>query len=171
MPLRHSYTASLLAQVLNIGRLLKCSQSYAEENESLQKQAVAELTRRTQQLETAVSSGDQRQQQWETAQDNALQVSTIASICKCQRSHASQRQMFNLVPANEACISNVKLHRSCRHQASKPGVMRRISVFTLLHAVCLAPACTSFSIEISDCDSCCICIYFRDVYVYKCFQE
>lgn len=60
-------------KVLNTGRLLKCSQSYAEENESLQKQAVAELTRRTQQVETAVSSGDQRQQQWETAQDTALQ--------------------------------------------------------------------------------------------------
>ncbi|KAL0023938.1 hypothetical protein WJX77_001873 [Trebouxia sp. C0004] len=60
-------------KVLNTGRLLKCSQSYTEENESLQKQAVAELTRRTQQVEVAVSSGDQRQQQWETAQDSALQ--------------------------------------------------------------------------------------------------
>ncbi|KAL0038138.1 hypothetical protein WJX79_004465 [Trebouxia sp. C0005] len=60
-------------KVLNTGRLLKCSQSYAEENESLQKQAVAELTRRTQQVEIAVSSGDQRQQQWEAAQDSAWQ--------------------------------------------------------------------------------------------------
>ncbi len=74
----------MLAQVLNTGRLLKCSQSYAEENESLQKQAVVELTRRTQQLETAVSSGDQRQQHWETAQDSALQVSSVASFYKCQ---------------------------------------------------------------------------------------
>jgi len=94
VPLRHSYIASLLVQVLNTGRLLKCSQSYAEENESLQKQAVAELTRRTQQVETAVSSGDQRQQQWEAAHDSALQVLTVASIYKCQQSHAAQRQML-----------------------------------------------------------------------------
>ncbi len=67
---------NLLVQVLNTGRLLKCSQSYAEENESLQKQAVAELTRRMQQVETAVSSADQHQRQWEAAEESSLQVLT-----------------------------------------------------------------------------------------------
>ena len=61
-------------QVLNTGRLLKCSQSYAEENEGLQKQAVTELARRMQQLESAQSSSHQHQLQWEAAQDTALQV-------------------------------------------------------------------------------------------------
>ena len=64
--------------MLNTGRLLKCSQSYAEENESLQKQAVAELTRRMQQVEAAVSSAGQSQRQWETAQENVLQVLDVA---------------------------------------------------------------------------------------------
>ena len=61
-----------MSQVLNTGRLLNCSQSYAEENEGLQKQAVAELTRRAQQLETAVSSS--AQQQLEAEQERSLQV-------------------------------------------------------------------------------------------------
>lgn len=63
--------------MLNTGRLLKCSQSYAEENDDLQKQAVAELTRRVQQLESAVSSADRQQSQWEAAQQSTLQVLNV----------------------------------------------------------------------------------------------
>lgn len=65
-------------QVLNTGRLLKCSQSYAEDNEGLQKQAVAELSRRMQNLDSAVSSASQHQLQWEASQDTALQVACVS---------------------------------------------------------------------------------------------
>ena len=68
-------TAEQCPQVLNTGRLLKCSQSYAEENEGLQKQAVAELTRRVQQLETAVSTSEQQRLKSEAAQESHLQAS------------------------------------------------------------------------------------------------
>ena len=65
--------------MLNTGRLLKCNQSYTEENEAQQKQAVGELSRRIHQLESAASSADQHQLQWEASQDKAVQVAT--SLC------------------------------------------------------------------------------------------
>lgn len=61
-------------QVLNTGRLLKCSQAFAEENETLQKQSVAELAQKVQQLENAATSSESHRLHWEAAQEHALQV-------------------------------------------------------------------------------------------------
>ena len=98
--LYHKGPLTVLLQVLNTGRLLKCSQSYSEENDGLQKQAVAELARRMQQLESAVSSANQHQLQWEAAQDSALQV---ASLClqPADRLQCSLHQAVYSVPSRQ----------------------------------------------------------------------
>lgn len=75
--------------MLSTGRLLKCSQAFAEENEVAQKQAAAELTRRMQQLECAVQSGESRLSQWEAAHEDALQVEFILH-CHSSSSRAGQ---------------------------------------------------------------------------------
>ena len=69
-----SNTSVNCLQVLNTGRLLKCSQAYSEEHESVQKQVVAELTGRVQQLESAATSAESHGLHWEAAQEHALQV-------------------------------------------------------------------------------------------------
>ena len=63
-------------QILNTGRLLKCSQAYAEEHETVKKQVVAELTQRVQQLENAATSAESHRLHREAAQEDALQVLT-----------------------------------------------------------------------------------------------
>ncbi|KAK9817733.1 hypothetical protein WJX72_001374 [[Myrmecia] bisecta] len=48
-----SSARGLEEKVLNVARLIKCTQSYAEEHEGLQKRAIASLAQRLQRLETA----------------------------------------------------------------------------------------------------------------------
>lgn len=97
-------------QVLNTGRLLKCSQAYSEENEAVQKQAVAELTRRVQQLDSAATSAESHRLHWEAAQEHALQVliSLIGPCCMVPQS-------TKLVLLTSCKWQNL-LHKTCNVQ-------------------------------------------------------
>lgn len=97
------FTMLFLLQVLNTGRLLKCSQSYAEEHEGLQKQAVAELSRRLQLLDSTVSSASQHQLQWEASQGSALQVAWPCTHKSPDRYPLLQRHLHHSVAS---CLSN-----------------------------------------------------------------
>lgn len=62
-------------QVLNAAKLIKCTQSYAEEQESMSKHALADLAKRMAAMEAAAPPTEKARQQWAAHQEQLIQVS------------------------------------------------------------------------------------------------
>ena len=64
----------LPTQVMNAGRLIKCSQSFSEETSSLSKKAISEIARRVSALEAAAPPSEAARMKWAADQEKLMNV-------------------------------------------------------------------------------------------------
>ena len=66
--------------MLNTAKLIKCTQTYAEENESMSKHALADLAKRVAAMEAAAPLTEKARQQWAASQEQLIQASAVTLV-------------------------------------------------------------------------------------------
>ena len=80
----------LPTQVMNAGRLIKCSQSFSEENSSLSKKAITEIARRVSALEAAAPPSEAARTKWAADQEKLIKVGNCL-LCSGMEHHREEQ--------------------------------------------------------------------------------